>query len=172
MISYLLTYIKLYDIICMKGCDIMAFDKTNYISSYNKENYKMYQFRVKRDSDIVEMLDNMENRNSYILSLIQKDKCHGILTLKEIKQIVKPILAEYGINDVYLFGSYSRGEATPNSDIDILCERGNVKTLIQQIKIEQKLEKALNKKVDLVFSTSKMDDYFYEQIRKDLIKLC
>ena len=45
----------------------MPFNQAEYISNFNKNNYKMYQFRVKKsDINIINYLDNIENRNSYI----------------------------------------------------------------------------------------------------------
>lgn len=148
----------------------MKFNQKNYIDKYNKTNYKMYQFRVRKDSSLVKMLDKLDNRNKYIVSLIEKDK--KVLTIKQIKRIIKPILKKYGITDVCLFGSYARGEANINSDVDIFCEKGNIKNLIQQGKLEEELEKALKKEVDVIFKTSKMDNYFKKQIMEDMINLC
>lgn len=150
----------------------MSFEQNLYISKYNKENYKMYQFRVKKDDEIIDYLDNMKNRNSYLVSLIKEDARSGILKLKDIKKVLKQVLNEYGISEIYLFGSYARGEANINSDIDILCDKGNIKTLIDQGIVEDKLEEKLGKKVDLVFLSSKMNDYFKSKIEEDLIKLC
>ena len=49
-------------------------EKNKYISKYNKNNYKMYQFRVKKsETELIEKLDKQSNRNNYIVSLI-KDK--------------------------------------------------------------------------------------------------
>ena len=98
----------------------MPFNQTEYISNFNKNNYKMYQFRVKKsDINIINHLDNIENRNGYIVSLINTDIKKSIYTIKEIKNIIKPILSKYGITEIYLFGSYARGEAKESSDIDI-----------------------------------------------------
>ena len=153
--------------------DIMPFNQTEYISNFNKNNYKMYQFRVKKsDINIINYLDNIENRNSYIVSLITTDISSSIYTIKEIKSIIKPILNKYGINDIYLFGSYARGEAKDSSDIDIYCDKGNIRTFIDQGLLEDELEKALNKKVDIIFESSYIDEYFKKQIMEDLIKLC
>ena len=133
----------------------------------------MYQFRVKKnDKELIDYLDKKENRNSYILSLINDDINKKVYTLKEIKRIIKPILNKYGISDIYLFGSYARGEAKSNSDIDIYCDKGNIKTLIDQGELEEELENALNKEVDIIFTTSILDEYFKEQIKEDMIKLC
>ena len=151
----------------------MSFNQNEYISNFNKNNYKMYQFRVKKsDDNIIKYLDNIENRNGYIVSLINTDLNKSIYTIKKIKTIIKPILNKYGITEIYLFGSYARGEAKESSDIDIYCNKGNVKTFIDQVLLEDELEKALNKKVDIVFDSSYIDDYFKMQIMEDMIKLC
>ena len=153
--------------------DIMPFNQTEYISNFNKNNYKMYQFRVKKTSkNIINYLDNIKNRNSYIVSLITTDISNSIYTIKEIKNIIKPILNKYGINDIYLFGSYARGEAKDSSDIDIYCDKGNIRTFIDQGLLEDELEEALNKKVDIIFDSSYIDEYFKKQIMDDMIKLC
>ena len=150
----------------------MSFNQKSYIAKYNKENYKMYQFRVKKtNAHIISKLDSVSNKNEYINELISKDS-GGVLTLKQIKDIIKPILHKHGIDEVYLFGSYARGEATSKSDVDIYCEKGNVRTLIQQGFLEEELEKALKKDVDIVFTTSQMNDFFRNQLEGDLIKLC
>ena len=151
----------------------MSFNQNEYISNFNKNNYKMYHFSVKKsDDNIIKYLDNIENRNGYIVSLINNDLNKSIYTIKEIKTIIKPILNKYGINEIYLFGSYARGEAKESSDIDIYCNKGNVKTFIDQGLLEDELEKALNKKVDIVFDSSYIDDYFKMQMMEDMIKLC
>lgn len=150
----------------------MKFDQKKYINNYNKENYKMYQFRIKKDSDMNKHLDSIENRNKYIVDLIANDKDKNVLTLSKIKKTIKPILNKYGITDINLFGSYARGEANNNSDIDIYCDKGNITNLIEQGKMEDELEEALGKEVDVIFSSSKMDSFFKKQIMEDMIKLC
>lgn len=53
----------------------------------------------------------------------------------------------------YLFGSYVRGEADNNSDIDILVDLDYSQTIgLQFIQMKLDLEKLLNTKVDLVSS--------------------
>lgn len=147
-------------------------NKLNYISQYNKNNYKMYQFRVKKeDKDLINYLDNIESRNQYLVSLIEKDINSDIYTIKQLKKIIKPILNKYGIEEIYLFGSYSRGEATSKSDVDIYCEKGFIKTYFDQGKMEEEIRTALNKDVDIIFIGSHMDDYFYKQIMEDAIKI-
>ena len=53
----------------------------------------------------------------------------------------------------YLFGSYVRGEADSNSDIDILVDLDYSQRIgLQFIQMKLDLEKILNSKVDLVSS--------------------
>ena len=150
----------------------MAFNKINYISEYNKNKYKMYQFRVKKnDVELIDRLESVNNKNQYISSLIRKDINPDVLSIKEIKNRIKPVMAKHHVKDVYLFGSYARGEANKDSDVDIYCDSGDVNTLIDEVSFVNELEEALNKKVDLVTIGSKMNDYFKNEIEKDLVKL-
>ncbi len=150
------------------------FDQKEYIKNYNRNFYKMYQFRIKKnDKELNEYLDKIKNKNSYIVNLIKNDiDQKEIYTIKQIKDIIKPILNKHNIYNIYLFGSYSRGEATKESDIDIFCEKGNIRTLIDQGKLEDELELKLKKEVDLIFASSTMDDFFRQELEKDLIKIC
>ena len=48
-----------------------------------------------------------------------------IYTIEEIQKIVSPIAAYHGVERVFLFGSYARGEATPDSDLDFRVDCGD-----------------------------------------------
>ena len=151
----------------------MASNHIAYISNYNKSKYKMYQFRVKKsDNELIDKLDNIPNRNNYITSLILEDISSSVLTIKQIKERIKPVMAKHKVEDVYLFGSYARGEANRNSDVDLYCSSGDIKSLYDEVDFTDELEVALGKKVDVVFIGSQMHDYFRQQLEEDMIKLC
>lgn len=151
----------------------MPFDQKQYIGSYNKNNYKMFPFRVKRkDTAIIEKLKSVPSMNQYIITLIENDIYPSVLTIKQIKDKMLPIMAKHQIKEVYLFGSYSRGEAKNNSDVDIYCSSGDIKTLLDQGYLEEELKKALGKEVDIVFIGSQMNDFFRQQLEGDKIRLC
>ncbi len=42
-----------------------------------------------------------------------------MLSIEEIKNAVAAFCQKYDVNRAYLFGSYSRGEADEDSDVDI-----------------------------------------------------
>lgn len=157
----------------LEGTIAMAFNQQKYIDDFNKETYKMFPFRVRKDNiEVINKLNNVSNKNKYIVSLIENNINPSVLTIKQIKTRMLPVMAKHGIHEVFLFGSYARGEATNKSDIDIYCESGDIKTLIDQGFLEDELEEALGKEVDIVFIGSQMDDFFRQQLEGDLIKLC
>ena len=151
----------------------MDVKRANYISNFNKENYKMYPFRVKKsDTKLIEKLDTVSNRNGYLTNLILEDIDPSILTIKQIKERIKPVMEKHGIKNVYLFGSYARGEANRNSDVDIYCDSGDVSSLFKAVAFNDELEEALGKKVDVVTIGSQMHDFFRQQLEEDMIKIC
>jgi len=60
--------------------------------------------------------------------------------------------SESRIYHAWLFGSFARGDYDENSDVDIMIEMKNDKryTLFDIFEIQYRLEKQLNRKVDLV----------------------
>jgi len=76
------------------------------------------------------------------------------LSSKDI-ELIKQVLKEKPVKRAFLFGSFIRGEADRNSDVDILVELDYSKHIgIGFVKIKNQLEAALNKKVDLVSENS------------------
>ncbi|MCL1803259.1 MAG: nucleotidyltransferase family protein [Eubacteriaceae bacterium] len=75
-----------------------------------------------------------------------------IFTIDQLAEIITPIARKYELNAVYIFGSYARGEATPESDIDVLIDKDGTKTkgLYKTIALQNDLEEATGKHVDLV----------------------
>lgn len=89
-----------------------------------------------------------------------------IYTIDEIKSIASPIARQYGIAALYLFGSYARGEATPESDIDFRVDRGQVVDLFELGGLYSDLEERFQKKLD-VLTTHMLSNRFLERIRPE-----
>ena len=152
---------------------IMGFNQKKYINEYNKQTYKMFPLRVRKDNTaVIDKLNSVGNKNQYIVDLIETNINPTVLTLKQIKERIMPVMHKHNIHEVYLFGSYARGEATNKSDVDIYCESGDIRGLIDVGFFEDELVEALGKEVDVVFIGSQMHWFFKEQLEKDLIKLC
>lgn len=173
--SYLIkNYLRFeYCMITYNYISIMKKHRADYLAKFNKENYKMYPFRVKKnDSKLIDKLESVSNRNGYITNLILNDIEPQILTIKQIKQSIRPVIEKHDIKNVYLFGSYARGDANKNSDVDIYCDSGDIKSLWDLSAFKEELEKVLGKDVDIVTIGSTMHDYFKKQIEEDMIKIC
>ena len=151
----------------------MASNQIEYISQYNKQNYKMYQFRVKKnDTVLIDKLDNIDNRNAYLTNLVLNDIKPGVLTIKEIKNRIRPVVEKHHIKDVYLFGSYARGEANADSDVDIYCSSGDVDSLFKRAGLLRELSQALGKDVDVITIGTELKGRFKKNLEEDMIKIC
>ncbi len=84
-----------------------------------------------------------------------------------IDKLVK-LLKKHGVKKIVIFGSYVRGEARPDSDIDVIVEFKNRKSLLDLVGIEQELEDELGIRVDLLTEKS-ISPYLIDNIRKESI---
>ena len=73
-----------------------------------------------------------------------------VLDIEDIKNAVITHSAKYPIKHIGLFGSYARGEADEDSDIDLMVEFEDKVSLMKVIGLKARLETELRKKVDLV----------------------
>lgn len=71
-------------------------------------------------------------------------------SIEEIKKVALPILREANVERSALFGSVARGEAGAESDIDILVDLPDDKSLFDLVELKEKLEQALGNNVDIV----------------------
>lgn len=93
-----------------------------------------------------------------------------IFTMQELQEMIAPIAKKHGVKRVSVFGSYGRGEATPQSDVDLSIERGEIKTLLQYSSFILDLQEALGCHVDVVASDSRNKD-FLSAIKEDEVKI-
>lgn len=72
-----------------------------------------------------------------------------VYTLDELSDMLKPIVGRYDVDEVVLFGSYARGTASPQSDLDVLVY-GNDKFRGRSVfAIAEELHEASGKRVDV-----------------------
>jgi len=78
----------------------------------------------------------------------------GRKTLDEIRSTLRSEMhrlhEDHSVRSLEIFGSFSRGEATENSDLDILVQFDTAPTLFGFVRLENELSQLLGIKVDLV----------------------
>ncbi len=85
-----------------------------------------------------------------------------------IRSNMNQLKEQYNVSSLALFGSYVRGEQTPESDVDMLVEFSQPITFFKFIDLEEKLSTILGRKVDLV-SKNGMKPRIYEHVKRSLL---
>lgn len=111
---------------------------------------------------------------NYILEQLSKinviDEEHGILEINDIRTKCKEVFEKNDVNFCYLFGSYAKGKATPQSDVDLL-----VSTSLSGLKyygFVEELRETLHKRVDVLNINQLKDNLeLTEEILGDGVKI-
>lgn len=79
------------------------------------------------------------------------------LSIDDLRSVVLPLLKQYGLKRAFLFGSYARGEASDNSDIDLIVERGADSRRLSVYALGEDVHEATGKRVD-IFDMSELNE--------------
>jgi len=108
----------------------------------------------------LEALKLAEEKVAY-KAYLQVDRSELIKCLQnEIKQFSK-------VQKAWIYGSFSRNEDGPQSDLDIAIQADESLSYFDLAEIQYQLEKALNRKIDLGFIDS-FKPYIFENLKPDL----
>ena len=139
-----------------QAADILGVSIRSYISYENdpgKEGTLKYDY----------MLQKLQSINVI-------DEEHGILDIAAIKEKSSAVLSDYPVKYCILFGSYAKGTASEDSDIDMLIS-SSVKGL-EFFGMVEKLRDATHKKVDVLdLSQLKNNLELTDEILKDGVKI-
>ena len=97
-----------------------------------------------------------------------------VYKIEEIAERVRPIAERYGISKVYVFGSYARGEATEDSDVDLMISYKTLNGAFALGGVFADFKEALDKSVDIISEKAVTSDYttdfgkqLYDEIKKE-----
>jgi len=85
-------------------------------------------------------------------------------TNPEMEQQLITLLRQYGATKVGIFGSYARNEATPDSDLDLLVDFSERKSLLTLARIRRELSENLGLEVDLLTEAA-ISPYLIDKIK-------
>ncbi len=91
-------------------------------------------------------------------------------TIREQREAIVRIAARHGATQVRLIGSVARGEARPNSDVDLLVTWNEGTTLLNHAALMLELERLLGRKVDIA-SDGWVKPSIRESVYRDAIAL-
>lgn len=95
-----------------------------------------------------------------------------MITPTDISTAASRVLAQYDVSEAYLFGSFARGEQTPNSDIGLRLVCGNAMTFGTLYELSHELERELGRKVEIVTNPPEhMRPAFRKSIKQEEIRL-
>jgi predicted nucleotidyltransferase len=91
-------------------------------------------------------------------------------TIREMRDAIVRIAARHGAMQVRLIGSVARGEARPDSDVDLLVTWSEGTSLLDQAALMLELESLLGRKVDIA-SDGWVKPSIRESVYRDAIAL-
>jgi predicted nucleotidyltransferase len=86
-------------------------------------------------------------RDMKVIAMEKKSK----YSIDEIICIIAPIAKRYGVRKISLFGSYAKGEASEDSDLDFrIVDRGTLRGLIQLSGFQLSLQDGFGVPIDVL----------------------
>ena len=150
-------------------------------AKYDRKNSQAFMLKLNRknDADVIAKINHVPNRQGYIKDLIRNDlRASGsVLSREAIRYLILPAVKKYNLSSVILFGSYARGDAGPESDVDLIIDGGNYIGLLGYWDVKKDLEKSLGKEVDLIEQTalekdtSRHSETFLRNLKRDMVML-
>ena len=87
---------------------------------------------------------------------------------KEDREAIVRLARSHGATRVRVFGSVARGQAGPDSDIDLLVNLGADCSLLDLIAIKQDIEDALHRVVDIVTEPA-LSPYIRDEVLSEAV---
>lgn len=92
-----------------------------------------------------------------------------VYTLDEIREIAVPIAKRHQLRRLSLFGSYARGEATAQSDLDFRADVPDGFGMFQMSALQDDLENAFHKQIDVV-TPGMLDDSLSTDLARNMME--
>lgn len=102
--------------------------------------------------------------------MARQKKSRGSVALPAIREDVRRIAAAHGAGNVRVFGSVGRGEQDASSDLDLLVDMAEGRSLFDLIALSNDLEESLGVDVDVVTEAS-LSPYIRDRVLDEAVAL-
>lgn len=90
--------------------------------------------------------------------------------IRDHREEVLRLADEHGALNVRLFGSAARGEDDAESDLDLLVDMGDGRSLVDHVTLKQDLEELLGREIDVVTERS-LHPCLRERVLREAVSL-
>lgn len=84
--------------------------------------------------------------------------------LKKLRDLKPQIMERHRIKRMRVFGSVGRGDAGPESDVDLIVEFEKIPSLLKYVGVQHAIEDMLGRKVDLL-----MEDEIHKALKERIL---
>lgn len=102
--------------------------------------------------------------------MAESEESPASITISEAREDIRRIATVHGAHNVRVFGSTGRGEQGASSDLDLLVDMEEGRTLFDLIALSNDLEDSLEVEVDVVTEAS-LSPYMRDRILRDAVAL-
>ena len=94
-----------------------------------------------------------------------------VYSMDQLRDMILPLLCRYDMKRASVFGSYARGEATSESDIDVLLEGNESFRHFNVFAVAEELHKASGKSVDVYELSELGEGPFRDAVLREAVAL-
>lgn len=95
----------------------------------------------------------------------------GVYTHSELRSLIVPLLAKYDMSSAGLFGSYARGVADAESDIDVVLVANDGAPALNVFGVAEELHRATGKRVDVYEMSELEPGAFRDAVLSEMVAL-
>jgi predicted nucleotidyltransferase len=102
--------------------------------------------------------------------MAKDEKNPGSVAIQEVREEIRRIASAHGAGNVRVFGSTGRGEQSAGSDLDLLVDMAEGRSLFDLIALSNDLEASLGIEVDVVTEAS-LSPYICDRVLDEAVAL-
>lgn len=166
-----------YDIACSWALEYDDVCRKGFVSksSYEIENilWDMYLHGENIDEVIKNLGENFQQSDFRMFIDKHREDIvfenDGPLDIQKIKERICPVCETYGIEHMFLFGSWARGGAWMESDVDFYLDKpGKIKSMLHFSGFRIDLKESLGKDVNLITAMDE-SSIFWSEMAKEFV---